>query len=146
MMKHFLNRHDNEIAAALGNVQAGCKARLMRLQDIKDWLAYALKGTILSEIPKTHQKGIKIEFTTEEDLPNTYGRKGKPQYTKVILERFASGWAVVEVSRMEAWQRKNVKSRFIYLKPEHEEVLIANLRKAYILVKPKTEESESCPS
>ena len=49
------------------------------------------------EIPRKHWTGTTIRATSGEDLPNAYGYR--PLRTVVKIQRFASGWFVVQIDK-----------------------------------------------
>jgi hypothetical protein len=96
-MKINLKDHD-KIFAAIEAVQSRCSARRLKYNShisIIKLIEDRLKDL---KVPKKHWNGMKFRWVEGmQQFPGKYN--GRPEGTSIVVERFKSGWFLVECTR-----------------------------------------------
>lgn len=93
-MKIFL-KNKTAVEDAIREAEGRSKQRLLTHWEIAIGAGKAEEKIDL--LPKPKRVGARARVSTGDRVPNAYN--GRAQRTYVVLERFPSGWAVVEVGR-----------------------------------------------
>lgn len=88
----------DKVQEAIEKAEHGCNARLFNPGDISEMIEKAEKKLEALRIPKKYWSGCKVA-----SFPPAVANKyfGRPEGTMVVLQRFASGWFLVEAFRAD---------------------------------------------
>ena len=100
MIKLKFNRANREkITGALSEAQKGCTERTLTFMDVTLAINDANHRLADLGIAKSRRKGAELSITPFFKLPGSYSKSSS--YTRVRLERSATGWFVNEIGRLQ---------------------------------------------
>ena len=101
-MKINLN-HTDKLNDAIESAEVRCNARLINADDIETEVK-EIEKFLAPLLPKTQWKGARFEIDPNaQHFANSY--KYTPESTHAVIERGATGWFIVDISRDRCWQR-----------------------------------------
>ena len=93
----------DRIGETLKEIQRGCSARIVYIEDILDAIKETKKHLERLNISKKSWQGCRIEIDTHCKY-STKSRQKRSSGTVVTLERGSNSWFMVACVRFETWQ------------------------------------------
>tara|TARA_R110000824_G_scaffold183473_1_gene364504 strand:+ start:247 stop:708 length:462 start_codon:yes stop_codon:yes gene_type:complete len=90
-------------------------------------------------LSKARMIGAKVSFVSGGEVPNAY--KWKRKVTAVQIERRQSGWFLNSIESIEIWG--NARKPVYLLTSQQDDILVAKLRSAYLVIPPVVEAQAS---